>query len=212
MTVFQIHCAEPPIHGGLSHPPHHRGTILCRSTMKRATPLRGFTSTSPRPCARTRALGIGHQTSNDGAGHDSFPPPCDGASMRLFSLARIRALRRAAPCPRTAERPSMAYEGGREARVPAGLHPPTPSSQPAITPPAPGKPTGNPCGGPLREPPRIPQLIRFGVWAWMIFTRKILILPAIKKKGGKNSRTIFYIPRHKKTRIRAREEAQTPFP
>ena len=95
--------------------------------------------------------------------------------MRLFSLARIRALRRAAPCPRTAERPSMAYEGGREARVPAGLHPPTPSSQPAIPPPAPGKPTGNPCGGPLREPPRIPQLIRFGVRARIrIFSRGTL--------------------------------------
>ena len=147
--------------GGFPTHPIHRGTILCRSTMRRATPLRWPTSVSPRPRARTRALGRGHQTSNDGAGYYSFP--------------RIRALRRAAPCPRKVQRPSMACAGRCYARVPAGIHPPAPSSQPALPPPAPGETAGNLCGGPLREPPRIPQLIRFGVRARIrIFSRGTL--------------------------------------
>ena len=95
--------------------------------------------------------------------------------MRLFFLARIRALRRAAPCPRKVQRPSMACAGRCYASVPAGIHPPAPSSQPALPPPAPGKTAGNLCGGPLREPPRIPQLIRFGVRARIrIFSRGTL--------------------------------------
>ena len=161
--------------GGFPTHPIHRGTILCRSTMRRATPLRWPTSVSPRPRARTRALGRGHQTSNDGAVYYSFPPPWNGASLRLFFLARIRALRRAAPCPRKVQRPSMACAGRCYARVPAGIHPPAPSSQPALPPPAPGETAGNLCGGPLREPPRIPQLIRFGVRARIrIFSRGTL--------------------------------------
>ena len=81
MTVFLFFCAESPIHGGLSHPPH-RSRPCPWGALRGNKP--GRTSVSPRPRASTRALGIGHQSSNSGAGYYSFPPPWDGASLRLF--------------------------------------------------------------------------------------------------------------------------------